>query len=171
LDTGFTLLKEGTPIFSGKKVDGSHVLIGEGAEFHRRSTAPVAVVRIGRRARRFVMTGPADTVEVMRVVYTLPGGRNTPRDVCVTFADPPAGIPRELTNRKARVTKDHRWVVDFNARTALKSIKNVVMVDSDDRVIILVVKLDHDTLGVEVRQELSIPALFCFGVSCFLCNL
>jgi hypothetical protein len=68
-------------------------------------------------------------------------------------------------------SRDRKWLVDFNGRAAVKSVKNVVMVNIDDKIVILVVKLDKDTVGVKVRPEMSFTAAFCFGISCFVNNL
>jgi hypothetical protein len=89
----------------------------------------------------------------------------------LTFNTEIPGVPRELNSRKAKKTDEGRYLLNLEGRFAMRSAKNCVLTDENDRAVMIVVKIATNWLGVDATSGIDSNIVFCFGISEFLCKL
>lgn len=171
----FTLVKNGECVLCTKIKDHSKIGIGKGGEFHISTTESIAEIRVKNHGRLYTLFRPdkdmMDGKEIMNIEFKLPNGANTPRELVMKFVEPIQGVPCEIANRMPRRVKGGGWVVNLGGRYAVRSRKNCIMVDSEDREVMSAIKIDKDEISLEMRPDISEVALFAFAIACFTCTL
>jgi hypothetical protein len=169
--TEFILLKNGIPVKCTKLKGKSEVVpIGDGWHYHYRSSRSVAVIGISNKRRSFTLK-TVEGAELMSVTYMLSDGAGTPRMATVAFRTAIAGVPRELVCRKPKQNDAGVYQLSVEGRFAVQSIKNCVLTDENDNAMMIAVKIGKNWLGLDARNWIDANAVFCFGISCFLCEL
>jgi hypothetical protein len=164
-----SMLRDTEPYLCGKVLKHQIAKIGKGSDYHMRSSEPMAVVLIFKRAQTYFLK--QDDQDLMSIEYSLSDGPNTPREVKISFSKPIAGISEHLHNRMPKQRSNGNWVLDFGGRYVVSSVKNCVIVDENDREMFVAIKMDTDVLRIEGHPAIPDICTFCFALSCFVCPL
>ena len=63
------------------------------------------------------------------------------------------------------------WTLDFGERAVVPSIKNAILVDSNNKEVCAIMKIDEGSLTITTCKGLDPLIVFAMGVSSFLCKL
>jgi hypothetical protein len=166
------LIKDGDPILCTKVLDKKRIPMAAGGEFHKKTCEPIAVIVSSQKNTVFGLQriNSGSTANVMTIQYSLPA-RRCPREAVADFQEQFPNIPVHLENRKPHRGPNGRWVVNYTGRFADSSVKNCLLVDAEDVEYLVAIKLDKDTMGLEVKPEIPDICAFCLGISSFICHL
>jgi hypothetical protein len=174
--TRFSLIRDGSVILHSKiKAQATteivHISKG-GADFHFSSDSFEAALLAGRGFKSFSLRlrskfGP----ELAMIRFQAPLLECAPRVVCVSFMEPPDGIPSKLISKPPLITAVGSWMIDLKGRIGKKSIKNCILVDTAGREFMSVMKKKSKEIVVETHPAISELCVFAVGVSSCLCKL
>ena len=166
----FMLSKDDKSVLVAKVRDRESIVIGLPADKNEKTITQVASVTISEKGKLFQLKDNEGSC-VMSMRFSLPNGPRTPRKVDVELHNSPVPELTKMTNRTPHCIRNSVWVVDLGGRYAMKSRKNCVVVDSDNKEILVAIKAHKHRMTVEVLKELDDTYAFAFGLACFLCKV
>lgn len=145
--------------------------IGEGAELHLSRKDYLAAILYANNCSTFSIRKTNEYGEEILTIIYKPGIDGSPRNVQLFFPKIFKNIPQKLFSRNAVLSDTNSWTLDMKGKFTIKSIKNCVLVDEYDNEFVYVMKIDKETLQIDVDKEFSELMVFSIGLSSFFCKL
>lgn len=166
----FHLIQGTVPIFStkikSKKIQ--KIFIAEGAEMHFHTGNFPGIIDVNLDNTKFSLRKNQDGPILCELIIN-PSVENTPRSSTIHFYTDISGIPNEISNRSASITK-FGYLIDFSGRHGIKSIKNCIMVDAQGSEVISIRKISKTEFAIDASSKLSNLIVFMFGLGQTLCK-
>jgi hypothetical protein len=169
----FTMSRDGDNVLCAKSKDRRLIQIGRGAVFHNSSSTPLATLAVSDITRPFSLRESQGNSELITIDFSLPLGKDAPRDVTLALVAPVGGLPTRFTSRQPKWAPGGRLAVDLSGRYGRRSVKNCALVDEGDRglLLLLVRKIDSNTLIVEAVPRVADLVTFALGIASFVCQI
>lgn len=90
------------------------------------------------------------------------------RIIKAVLFQPIQGIPSRMFQRPPHTTANGTSVLQFGKRTVCPSVKNAILVDSNDVEVIAIMKFNKDCLCLEAVPKVPIDVIFTIGIASFL---
>lgn len=97
--------------------------------------------------------------------------QKSPRSMRVSTYKCPESIERKWTSRQPVQGPLGQWNLDFGDRSIVSSIKNAILIDSNDTAICALMKSGSGELTIEIYKDVDPLIVFGIGVASFLCKL
>lgn len=162
----FQLKENGKPLLFAKVVRrGELVVINSDEDIHVKSLKFEYSMRSTKNGSKFELFRKGGAALEMAIHFTneLSDGLLSPRNIKITFSD-----ERQLTSKLPKKTKDGHWIMNFNGKYTLRSHKNAVLVDKTQKRVIMMRKIDRNTLEQELITDFTPVQMFAFGIASFL---
>lgn len=168
--THFQLYKNGEPILHSKvKANDEIVYFAEGTEMHFKDVPKHTI--LSHDDHFSLREGGETGKEIIHISYGLmEDKKNMPRVIQAKLFNKDDESELLRSRKPKRIEHFDGWVLNLSGRSGLKSIKNCVMLNKDNKEKIIITKKDKNTLSIEAGPEYSDEIVFTFGVSSFLCR-
>ena len=144
------------------------IYMNEGSEMHFNSIHSAAIL-IGINLSSFSLREKDEYGDELMNLRFFNINNNTPRSLNLHFFKNNNLLPEKLFSKKPKFYSEAgEWVLNLSGRKSLKSIKNCVLLDSNNQEYIIITKKNKNILKIESLKEIDPKIIFTIGISSFL---